>query len=406
MAVHDEDPGSTLRAPLPAPPLPLTLPASLPGFEDFGRPYVDVDEFRAQPAPHRYVHGGFEDDDTRFSFHFPPAADYRDRFFQYITPVPGSEHETQGEFGEGDRIGFSLASGAYFIETNGGGPRAMDPFSGVDPAIGAYRANAAAASLSRVVAQDNYGRGRPFGFAFGGSGGAYRTVGGVENTADVWDGTVPFVMGSPMAIPNCFTARLHAVRVIGDRLDDVVDAMEPGGSGDPYATLDDDRLSTGFLSTGLLLPMLAEHGHADVAYRLLFQHSEPSWLTMLDRGATTVWESWDGIDEAGVARNSLNHYSKGAVIAFLHEYVAGISPLAPGYGRVGIRPRPDPLLDAASATLDTPHGRVAASWATSGGRFTLRVTVPEGVPADVTLPSGDVAQVVGGTHEFEEEIDR
>ena len=75
--------------------------------------------------------------------------------------------------------------------------------------------------------------------------------------------------------------------------------------------------------------MLADTGHLDVAYELLFQDSEPSWLVMIDRGATTVWERWEGVDADGVPHESLNHYSKGAVISFLHRYVAGLHRLEP-----------------------------------------------------------------------------
>ena len=75
--------------------------------------------------------------------------------------------------------------------------------------------------------------------------------------------------------------------------------------------------------------MLADHGHLDVAYELLFQDTAPSWLAMIDRGATTIWEHWEGIDEDGVPHESLNHYSKGAVISFLHRYVAGLQRLEP-----------------------------------------------------------------------------
>lgn len=84
---------------------------------------------------------------------------------------------------------------------------------------------------------------------------------------------------------------------------------------------DGTHLSTGFLSTGMLLPVLADNGRADVAFDLLFQDTSPSWLTMIDRGATTIWEHWDGIDAKGTPSGSLNHYSKGAVIGFLHRYV-------------------------------------------------------------------------------------
>src|SRR6202007_2874714 len=113
----------------------------------FKAPYIDVDEWRDAPVRHRYVHGGFKGTDTRFSFYFPPKAQYQGRFFQYITPVPDSENLSQGGVGEEDKIGFAVASGAYFIETNGGGPGGMAmPGSGVDPTIGGSRANPAGAA--------------------------------------------------------------------------------------------------------------------------------------------------------------------------------------------------------------------------------------------------------------------
>ncbi len=152
--------------------------------------------------------------------------------------MPDSEHLAQTVVGA-HRIGFACDSGAYFLETNGGGAEAMP--GAVDRTIGAYRANAAAAQHSRTVAVAMYGEHRPFGYAYGGSGGGFRTIGGAENTTGVWDGFVPYVIGSPMAIPNCFTIRMHAQRLLRDRLDQIVDAVEPGGTGDPYAGLDVDE---------------------------------------------------------------------------------------------------------------------------------------------------------------------
>jgi hypothetical protein len=204
----------------------------------FAQPYIDKDEWRDAPVRHRYVHGGFKGTDTRFSFYLPSKEAYQGRFFQYVTPVPDSENLSQGAKGEEDKIGFAISSGAYFIETNGGGHDALAlPGSGIDPTIGAYRANAAAARYSRTVAQQMYGAARPFGYIFGGSGGAFRTIGSFENTDGVWDGAVPYVMGSPMAIPGVFTARMHAMRILQDKFPQIVDAIDAGGSGDMYAGL-------------------------------------------------------------------------------------------------------------------------------------------------------------------------
>ena len=211
----------------------------------FNKPYVDIEEWRDKPVRHYYVHGGFKGTENRFSFYFPPKEKYQGRFFQYITPFPDNETLSQGASGEEDKIGFSVSSGAYFIETNGGGKVDFAKFgAGGDPTIRAYRANAASAQYSRVVVTSMYGGKRPYGYAFGGSGGAYRTIGGMENTEGVWDGVVPYVVGSPMAIPNVFSVRMQAMRVLKDKLPGIIDAVEPGGSGDMYAGLNPEEKQT------------------------------------------------------------------------------------------------------------------------------------------------------------------
>lgn len=187
------------------------VPAGASADPIFTQPYIDKDEIRELPVYHRYVHGGFKDTGLRFSFYFPTKEQYQGHFFQYLTPVPDSETLSQGQEGENDKIGFSVSHGAYFIETYGGGSSATaGPAFTTDPSIGGYRANAAAAQFSRVVAMDMYASKRPFGYIFGGRGGAYRTVG---ETVGVWDGAVPFVMGSPMASPyNCCLVHLRTAR--------------------------------------------------------------------------------------------------------------------------------------------------------------------------------------------------
>ena len=208
----------------------------------FVEPYIDLDEWREQPVKHRYVHGGFKGTDLRFSYYFPAPEKYKGRFFQYITPVPDSEYLSQGAQGEEDRIGFSLSSGAYFIETNGGGTDATaSAGKQVNPEIGGFLANAAAARYSRQVAREMYGGNRPYGYCFGGSGGSLRTIGGMENTKGVWDGAVPFVTASNMAMPSAFTVRVQAMRVLKDKFPQILDAVEPGGSGDMYAGLNEEE---------------------------------------------------------------------------------------------------------------------------------------------------------------------
>jgi alpha-L-rhamnosidase len=162
----------------------------------------------------------------------------------------------------------------------------------------------------------------------------------------------------------------------------------------------DTHLGTGFLATPYLLPVLADTGHLDVAYELLLQDSEPGWLVMVDRGATTVWEAWNGVDADGVPHESLNHYSKGAVVSFLHRYTAGIELLQPAYRRFRVRPRPGGGLTRAGAAHESPYGRIESAWHRNGDRFPLRVVVPAGTEAVVVMPDGSTATAGPGEHSY------
>ena len=166
------------------------------------------------------------------------------------------------------------------------------------------------------------------------------------------------------------------------------------------------RLGTGFLATGLLLPTLADNGHIELAYELLFARDIPSWLGMIDRGATTMWEWWDGVTETGV-RGSLNHYSKGAVASFLYTHVAGIrlaenpDPGSEAYGVVTIAPQPGGGLTAAAATIKTRRGPIDVDWRIEGDSFLLEATLPAGVVAEIRLPDGSVeTRAESGTYTF------
>jgi alpha-L-rhamnosidase len=148
----------------------------------------------------------------------------------------------------------------------------------------------------------------------------------------------------------------------------------------------DCHLGTGFLATPFLLPVLADHGHLDLAYELLFQRTPPSWLAMRDQGATTIWEGWTPFDAAGVVKESLNHFSMGAVVGFLHRYVAGLQLLEPGYARFRVAPRPGRGISWARTHHDSPHGRIEVAWRLDGDTGTVDVTVPEGTAAELDLP--------------------
>lgn len=206
--------------------------ASDPLFQD---PYIDKDEWRDTPVRHRYMHGGFRNTDLRFSFYLPDQKQYQGRFFQYVAPAPGPEDTALDGTGENNRIAFAFDSGGYLVESNMGGK--TNP---KDDSITGFRGSAAAADYSRVVALKLFGGKRPCGYIYGGSGGGYRTMAAIENTA-VWDGAVPYVIGSPRAMQVMVHGHSRAKRVLRDKIPRIVDALDAGGSGDIYAGLTKDE---------------------------------------------------------------------------------------------------------------------------------------------------------------------
>src|ERR1700748_3423196 len=165
----------------------------------FTEPYIDLDEWRDAPVRHRYVHGGFKDTDLRFSFYFPPAEQYQGRFFHPVMPIAGDENVAPaGKLAglDGDSIAFAAASGGYLVESNQGSKLMLS----IDPDIASFRASAATAQYSRILAAEMYGDHRPYGYVYGGSGGAFKSMACMENTDGVWDGGVPFLHGIPVAI--------------------------------------------------------------------------------------------------------------------------------------------------------------------------------------------------------------
>ncbi|MFC5471546.1 family 78 glycoside hydrolase catalytic domain [Cohnella suwonensis] len=157
-----------------------------------------------------------------------------------------------------------------------------------------------------------------------------------------------------------------------------------------------NRLSTGFLGVGYLLPSLTDNGRLDVAYRLLLQEEFPSWMYSIKHGATTIWERWDGWTENGgfqtPSMNSFNHYSLGSVGEWMYRYMAGIEadPSAPGFERAVIRPRPGGDLKRVAAEYETPYGTVASAWSVGAdGSFRLQVSVPANASAVVHVPGAN-----------------
>lgn len=208
----------------------------------FAKPYIDIDEWRDQPRRHRYVHGGFEGTELRFSYYFPPEEQYGGRFFQPILAVSGTEHLLSGGFMStySSTIDFGLAHGAYMVESNLG---MMTPYPKGDSTLVGFRASAAAAEYSRVLAAEMYGEHRPYGYCFGGSGGGYKTISCLESTMGVWDGGVPFVHGNDATLPSVFGVQAYAMRILRRKLPQIIDAIDPGSGRSMYEGLDAEERS-------------------------------------------------------------------------------------------------------------------------------------------------------------------
>lgn len=147
-----------------------------------------------------------------------------------------------------------------------------------------------------------------------------------------------------------------------------------------------DRLDTGFVSTAFLLQVLADGGHAGLAYSLLCSEQDPSWLYQVERGATTVWEMWDSIQQDGnVTRTSQIQPALGSVGEWLYGYVAGLRPASPGWDDIRIEPVLDERLSWARGSHRTRHGVVSAEWQRHEDTVRLRIELPDGTRGTVRL---------------------
>jgi alpha-L-rhamnosidase len=162
-----------------------------------------------------------------------------------------------------------------------------------------------------------------------------------------------------------------------------------------------DHLGTGFLGTPYLLWVLTRYGYADLAFTLLKQNTVPSWLYPLTKGATTIWEKWDGIrPDGGFDVSSLNHYSYGAVGDWLYRYVAGIDAAEPGYRKIRIQPHVGAGLTWVKASYRCAYGTIVSNWKIKGRRLIMNIDIPPNTTATVKLPGKSLpaALAVGPGH--------
>lgn len=159
-------------------------------------------------------------------------------------------------------------------------------------------------------------------------------------------------------------------------------------------------LTTGFLGTPFSLDVLADHGHPGLAVDLLLRTEYPSWGYMVARGATTIWERWNG-DTGDVAMNSFNHYALGSITGFLYRRVAGLEAAEPGFKSVRCRPLLDPRLGEGRCRLVTDHGTITTAWGLDArSRPWFEVDLPDGMTGVVELPGHAPTPLAGGVKRY------
>jgi alpha-L-rhamnosidase len=163
-----------------------------------------------------------------------------------------------------------------------------------------------------------------------------------------------------------------------------------------------NHLTTGFLGTPFLCHILTRFGYDDIAYTLLLQDTYPSWLYPVKKGATTIWERWDGIKADGEMQspsmNSFNHYSYGAIGDWMYRVMAGINTdlTETGYKKLIFAPHPGGKLTMVNANLETLYGHVNSEWTVNNNVMNMTVTVPANSTAEVILPKAAEADVTEG----------
>lgn len=186
---------------------------------------------------------------------------------------------------------------------------------------------------------------------------------------------------------------------------DLVEEKDRKRTADTLARLlkeNKSHLTTGFVGTPYLCHVLSKNGYNELAYELLQHTDYPSWLYQITKGATTIWEHWDGIREDGSFwskdMNSFNHYAYGTIGDWLYRVVAGIDTGVdkPGYKHIVITPKPGKSITFADASLESMYGEIRSRWESTTDGFRLNVMIPCNTKAEVMLPGALLENVREG----------
>ncbi len=200
----------------------------------FGPAIIDTDEWRDKPIRHRFVHGSFEGTYTNFILCFPEIENYDGRFIQFL----------QGGIGGSEYAGYSNQSllvaflhRGYYVESNQGHRGNMRELKD-DASLLQWKASYATAKFGQEFAKEIYGAIPHHGYLYGGSGGGMRSINCAEAPVEIWDGFLPFIVNRAGLNTFFWSIAAWAGQILGDKIEDIVDATDPGGNGNPFEVLD------------------------------------------------------------------------------------------------------------------------------------------------------------------------
>jgi alpha-L-rhamnosidase len=200
------------------------------------------------------------------------------------------------------------------------------------------------------------------------------------------------------------SATAYSLAIVFHLLDDDTDREVAGRRLAELVRQEGYRIATGFIGTPIICDALTGTGQLETAYKLLLQRECPSWLYPVLNGATTMWERWDSLRPDGTVNpggmTSFNHYALGAVADWMHRVIGGLSPTAPGYRNVLIRPQPGGGITACRVRHTAPYGDITVDWTTDADRLNLEVTLAVGITGSIHMPDGTETMVTSGRHQF------
>jgi hypothetical protein len=273
------------------------------------------------------VSGHFNGTSTKFNIYLPPRDRWQGRFLQQVYP-------TQDENASDQDIAFSVDSGAYVVQVTG---------------TAGFRADAAAAKFAKTFAAEYYKEPsrRIYGYIYGGSGGSYQTVGAMENTRGVWDGAVVVVQAIPVSIPNVPAMRTFAGLVLRNKTAQIIDAVRPGGSGDPYSALSPVEKAILHEATTMGLPLRKWEDYEKVADPFTITVLTPT-VQQLD--PTYANDFWGKSGYLGTEDSALGDFVRSRRIA-MNTTIKSITRNDTGAPTV-IVPDELPEMDTAGVTLN------------------------------------------------------